>query len=100
LELKAFRSYRDSDLEIFYWRTQTGQEVDFVLRDKDGELTGIEVKATQFPQEADLKGLRALDDVVSLKRKILLCNAERARKTSDEIEILPVMKFVNSLWQR
>ncbi len=97
-ELKAFRSYIRPDYEIFYWRTQTGHEVDFVLRDSKGEIIAIEIKATKTPSEPDLKGLRALSNEIPIKRKILVCRVARARRTDDNCEILPVMKFVDQLW--
>ena len=97
-ELKAYRYYNAPDLELFYWRTQTGQEVDFVLRDEKGRLLAIEVKATKTPQEADLKGLRALDNEIPVARKILVCNIERSRRTEDGCDLIPVMKFVEQLW--
>jgi len=41
MELKAYQAYRNPELEIRYWRTSTGFEVDFILGDMD---VAIEVK--------------------------------------------------------
>lgn len=97
-ELKAYRSYVDIETEIFYWRTQTGSEVDFVIRTSDGRLIGIEVKMTNKPNDYDLKGLRSLAKETTLARKILVCNVERGRRTEDGCEILSVEKFIEQLW--
>lgn len=43
MELKAYKAYRYPELEIRYWRTSTGYEVDFIL---DDMATAIEVKAS------------------------------------------------------
>ena len=42
---------------VFYWRTATGEEVDFVV-ERGAQLLGIEVKATARPQASDAKHLR------------------------------------------
>jgi predicted AAA+ superfamily ATPase len=99
-ELKAFKAYVASEIEIFYWRTQTGHEVDFLLEDKDNRFVAIEVKMTSNPDHADLKGLRELGKEMKLRRKILVCNVDRARLTEDGCEVIPVMKFVEQLWNR
>lgn len=98
-ELKAYKSYVSGDTEIFYWRTQTGNEVDFVLRSEDGRLIGIEVKMTKNPTDYDLKGLRSLAKETNLDRKILVCNVDRSRRTEDGCEIVSVSKFVEHLWK-
>lgn len=97
-ELKAYQSYVAPEAEIFYWRTQTGSEVDFVVRGSDGRLVGIEVKMTSKPNDYDLKGLRSLAKEAPLARKILVCNVERSRRTEDDCEIISVAKFVEQLW--
>ncbi len=99
-ELRAFLSYTRSLTELFFWRTQAGSEVDFVLKDAEEQLIAIEVKFTKNPNDRDLKGLRAFERERKLKKKILICNAERARKTEDGCWILPIMDFVGQLWKQ
>lgn len=99
-EIKAYLSYCNSSAELYFWRMQTGSEVDFVIRDENEELIGIEVKLTKTPNDRDLKGLRNMETEVPLKRKILICNTERSRRTEDHCEIVPVMKFVELLWSK
>lgn len=57
MELLNYRRYREPDLDVRFWRTSTGLEVDFVLGDME---TAIEVKATARVADAHLRGLRAL----------------------------------------
>jgi predicted AAA+ superfamily ATPase len=59
LILADLLAWRDSQVprpEILYWRTSTGEEVDFVLEWR-GRLLPIEVKATSQPRLADARGL-------------------------------------------
>lgn len=44
--------------QILYWRTASGQEVDFVIEDRE-RLLGIEVKAGGKPSSGDVRHLRA-----------------------------------------
>lgn len=57
-DLLAWRDVRRDRTEVLYWRTATGEEVDFVI-EAGGTLLPIEVKATAKPRVADGKHLRA-----------------------------------------
>ena len=54
MELLAYRSYRERDFPIRFWRTKTGLECDFVLG-PEGEVV-VEVKAKSGVQTRDLSG--------------------------------------------
>lgn len=56
--LRAFCAYDTRGYEMFYWRTKSGVEVDFVLYGKEG-ITAIEVKRTAKITSKDLLGLRS-----------------------------------------
>jgi hypothetical protein len=56
-DLLAWRDARTERAEIGYWRTTTGEEVDFVL-ETGGRLLPIEVKAGAKPRLADTAHLR------------------------------------------
>ncbi|HXF52345.1 MAG TPA: ATP-binding protein [Dehalococcoidia bacterium] len=58
LDLLAWRDARPEPAEICYWRTVSGQEVDFVI-EVGASLLPIEVKATARPRLADTASLRA-----------------------------------------
>jgi predicted AAA+ superfamily ATPase len=94
LEARAFLSYSRSTLTLSYWRSTSQFEVDIVI----GEKTAIEVKGTDSPTEKHLKGLRALKEESILKTYILVCTAERERRTIDNIHILPWRLFLQRLW--
>ena len=94
MELLAYRSYREHDLPVRFWRTKTGLECDFVLGRQGA--TAIEVKSRV--REGDLKGLRAFQDEHRPRRAIVVCNEDAPRRTSDGIDILPWQWFLERLW--
>lgn len=57
-DLLAWRDARLERAELTYWRTATGEEVDFVV-ECAGQLLPIEVKSTKRPRLADAAHLRS-----------------------------------------
>jgi uncharacterized protein len=57
-DLLAWRDGRLERVEIHYWRTTAGAEVDFVI-EADGRLIPIEIKATTRPRLRDASHLRS-----------------------------------------
>ena len=95
-ELTAYLSYREVDATLSYWRLASGIEVDFVLGDMQ---IAIEAKSSERITRDHLKGLRSLvEDHPRVGRRIVVCREPRARKTEEDIEILPVAAFVKRLW--
>jgi len=64
MELRKQCSWSAIRPELFYWRTASGVEVDFVLEDRSGKVAGIEVKAAATLGSNDVRGLQALADAV------------------------------------
>ena len=56
-ELRAAIAYRSLKLDLFFWRTASGTEVDFVAYGGD-DLIAIEVKRTRTIRRADLHALK------------------------------------------
>ncbi|MBS0542543.1 MAG: ATP-binding protein [Proteobacteria bacterium] len=61
-ELLKHLAFSARGLSLWHYRTQTGIEVDFLLEDRHGKLTGIEVKAAATADGKDFKGLRHLQE--------------------------------------
>lgn len=57
-DLLAWRDASAERIDLHYWRTVTGDEIDFVI-ESGGRLLPIEVKATTRPRLSDAAGLRA-----------------------------------------
>jgi predicted AAA+ superfamily ATPase len=64
MELAAHASYRELHYGIRYWRTKTGQEIDFILG--DGEIA-LEVKGTSRVDQRELRSLAVFMEEYSPK---------------------------------
>ena len=95
MELKAYQAYRNPELEIRYWRTSTGFEVDFILGEMD---VAIEVKGSQRVHSNHIRGLRALLEEHSVKRAVIVSLEKHPRKLDPPLEILPWKVFLEALW--
>ena len=94
MELLAFRSYREADFPIRYWRTKSRLEVDFVLG-AAGQVA-IEVKGSRVRRE-DLRGMHAYVEEHKPSAAIAVCGEPAARRTGS-VEVLPWEVFLERLW--
>lgn len=94
MEILAHSSYKEADYKVQFWRTKTGNEVDFILR--DGEIA-IEVKGTSRVDKADLRSITIFQEEYKPEKSIVVCNEKHPRKHG-EIEILPWQDFLSMLW--
>ena len=58
----------DRRFRLYFWRTQTGQEVDFLI-ERAGKVVAIEVKWGHQINESDIKHLKHLAE--DLKERLL-----------------------------
>ena len=74
---------------LYFWRTQKGQEVDFVL-EHGQRLLAIEVKRTTNPGYDDAAGLRAfLAEYPQATRGLLLQTGREIRRLDEKIIAAP-----------
>ena len=95
MELKSYQAYVRPEMEIRYWRTSGGQEVDYILDDME---VAIEAKGNRRVHEGDLKGLNALLDEHKPRRAVLVSLEAERRKITPAIEVLPWKRFIEELW--
>jgi predicted AAA+ superfamily ATPase len=95
LELRSYLDYRRSDEPLQFWRSRSKLEVDFVL----GDRVAIEVEGTARVSPRDYRGLVALGEERNFARRMVVCRERRRRRTDDGIEIVPVERFLEELWQ-
>jgi predicted AAA+ superfamily ATPase len=93
MELCAWQSYAKPDLDIRYWRTKTGHEVDFIL---SGGETAIEVKSGRI-DKAELHGINAFIEDAKPKRAFIV-STEKTRRKVGEILVIPWREFLEELW--
>lgn len=94
-ELRAANDLHHLGYDLYYWRTATGLEVDFVLYGERG-IVAIEVKHTGRIRPGDLAGLRAFLGDYPEARAILLFMGTRAEQHG-EIAALPVGEILPRL---
>jgi predicted AAA+ superfamily ATPase len=95
MELKAYQAYRRPELDIRFWRTASGFEVDFVLGDLD---LAIEVKGGPRVHDGDLTGLRALAEEHRIRRSVVVSLERQSRRIAPGIDVLPWTVFLDRLW--
>jgi predicted AAA+ superfamily ATPase len=93
--LLAWIDHRRPDVALNYWRTRSGNEVDFVLYGKN-LFRAIEVKNAATVHPADLRGLKTFgEDYPQAKRLLLYRGKERL--LVDGIRIVPCGEFLPDL---
>ena len=95
MELKAYQAYQDPDLPITFWRTSAGQEVDFILGEKD---LAVEIKGSPRVHEGDLRALKTLKEDGPVKRCVVVCLEKEPRRIESGMEVLPWRMFLDRLW--
>ena len=94
-ELLKHLAFSNKGLSLWHYRTQTDIEVDFVLENRLGKLTGIEVKASASIDSADFKGLRHLQETEpqAFNRGIVLYAGREVVAFSEQLIAVPL-----SMW--
>lgn len=102
MELIAFLSITDSDHKLYYWRTNTKLEVDFILADNMSLPIPIEVKASKLVHKQELKPIKAFMEEHNVFKGYVVCLDNIVRKIrlngNKEISIMPVRDFLEFLW--
>jgi uncharacterized protein len=97
MELFKQAAWSETQPEIFYWRTASGQEVDIVLEDRAGRVAGIEVKASATLGRNDVSGLDALAKTVGKNwvRGVVLYAGASVIPFSENLHGIPIAR----LWE-
>ena len=77
--LRAFCAYDSRGYQMYFWRTKSGAEVDFILYGPEG-IVAIEVKRTAQVRNADMKALKAFKADYPQARLILLYGGKEPLK--------------------
>jgi predicted AAA+ superfamily ATPase len=93
--LRALNDYLALGYSLSYWRTATGDEVDFVLYGERG-LVAFEVKMAQRVRPEDLRGLRRFREAYPQARAFLAYTGAR-RWREAEIDIVPAGDALRAL---
>ncbi len=94
-EIVALNDYLEWGYKLFYWRTATGLEVDFVLYGEKG-IVALEVKRSSKVTSKQLRNLQAFLDDYPQTRAYLLYGGKRVQQEGN-IQIIPVEKFLREM---
>lgn len=94
-EIRAINDYHDLGYQIYYWRSTTGLEVDFILYGKKG-LLAFEIKRTSTLTKKDLNGLKAFKKDYPEAQAYVFCNTDRV-EYREGITIMPLDTAIGSL---
>jgi len=93
--LRAWIDYSQNDTSLYYWRTKSGTEVDFILYGSE-IFTAIEVKNSAKVRRSDLGGLKAFREDYPESQQLLLYRGKDKLQV-DGILCLPWELFLKKL---
>lgn len=93
-EIVAHSHYSGIQYPLYYWRTASQIETDFVLGDHE---VAIEVKSTTNANPRHAKGLQQFAEEYTLKKQILVTNDLYPRQMGNVL-VLPWKAFLEKLW--
>jgi predicted AAA+ superfamily ATPase len=93
--LRAWIAYERRDLELAYWRTRSGVEVDFVIYGPD-TFCAVEVKGTTRVRRQDVRSLRAFRNEYP-ECEVLFLHRGPDRLKIHDVDCIPVEEFLIGL---
>jgi len=101
LENLVFHELMRRHEDLYYWSSQAGREVDFLIREKTVLTQSIQVTYDLNPENRDreLSGLMAAQKELGITRLLVLTydQEERIQDGGCDIEVLPVWKWMLTL---
>lgn len=97
MELQRQADWADHPVQLFHYRDKQQREVDVVLERNNGDLVGVEVKASATPTARDFAGLRFLRDKLGSRFKagVVLHLGADTLPFGDRLAAVPV----SGLWR-
>ena len=97
MELIKQQGWNNTKCKIYHFRSQTGQEVDFLLEAYDGRIVGIEVKTSSEVGVKDFAGLEYLAKLTGndFIRGMVLYTGNHTVKFAKNLFAVPI----TTLWQ-
>lgn len=98
-ECFRLNDYFEKDYKFYYLRTKEGAEIDLIVKKNANTKILIEIKSTNKVTNKDFHHLLGLSVDIVHKEKWILCNEKTARKTAENIRILPWEQGLRELFQ-
>lgn len=93
--LRGWIEYGDVNAKLYFWRTKSGTEVDFVIYGRDA-FWAIEVKNRKSVSRGELSSLRAFGEDYPNARRVLVHRGEE-RLSVDGVLCLPCDEFLRGI---
>lgn len=96
-EIKRLATWHQETLEFYYYRDKEQVEVDLILEDYDGNLVGIEVKASSTVTGKDFQGLKKLKSLAGKKfvMGLILYDGDHSTQHDEHLYSIPI----GCLWE-
>lgn len=92
--LRAYLDYRRLDEKLFYWRTKSGSEIDFIVYGQS--FVAIEVKRSSILHSKDVRALREFR-IDYPEAKVALLHMGQERLKIQEVDCIPLIHFLQAL---
>jgi len=93
-EIRAYLSYSGKRTPLYYWRSKSKFEVDFVI----GDLAAIEVKAAGRVSQRDHKGLEAISEENTWQHLVIVSQDKQVQTFDTGIRHQYWENFLKDLW--
>ena len=93
-EIRAYLSYSGKRTSLYYWRSKSKFEVDFVI----GDLVAVEVKAAGKVTQRDHKGLKAIAEEKNWKHLVIVSQDKQIQSFNTGIRHQYWEDFLEDLW--
>ena len=96
-ELQRQASWHETQTRFFHFRDKDGIEVDIVIEQRAGTVSGVEVKAAETVKPGDFRGLRKLERAVGDRfvRGVVLYDGEACVPFGKRLHAVPIRR----LWE-
>jgi len=98
LETIVFQHLKRKDLEIYYWKSPKGSEIDFLISDNNKEKLAIQVTyaLTKKNIEREINGFAAIAEILGETEKLILTYDEEKiiEHPTGTICVLPIWKWL------
>lgn len=96
-EVIRLNQYLKKDFEFSFYRSASGAEVDLIIEDSKGKVFAIEIKSSEVPSKADLKGLFSFKEIRNDAELICVSRAVSKRDLGD-ITVYPWKEFLDEFF--
>lgn len=93
--IKAFLDNQSIDAKLFFWRTKSGNEVDFVTYGNDS-FCAVEVKSSGNLRPKDFNGLKAFGEDYPMSKRIMIYMG-KTKYMKDDVLVIPAEEFIKNV---